>query len=875
MTAAEVRNRFLQFFARHGHQVVPSSSLVPADDPTLLFTNAGMNQFKDVFLGTEQRSYSRATSVQKCVRAGGKHNDLDQVGRTARHQTFFEMLGNFSFGDYFKADAIQYAWTFVTQELGLSPDRIWVTIYRQDDEAFALWRDIAGLAPERIVRLGEKDNFWSMGDTGPCGPSSELFLDRGESFSCGTTCGIGLCDCDRFEEFWNLVFMQYNRSEDGTLTPLPNPSIDTGMGLERMVSILQGVPSNFETDLLWPLIQEVEQLTGLAYARDEAGIPFRVIADHVRTITMLLADGVQFANEGRGHVMRRILRRAVRYGRMLGLVDAFLYRLVPVVGQIMGDVYPEVRQGQETLMATVRLEEERFLATLETGLKQLDDVLAKATTKGVVSGLEAFMLYDTFGFPLDLTEDAARERGLTVDRVEFEAAMENQRLRARADRPGKGVDQSAFPPSTFVGYHQLEADSTLLEILVNGQSRPSARVGEHIVVALPVTPFYPEGGGQIGDRGTIVGATGSLAVEDVKKSNGTIWHWGQVTQGQFLKGEEVRARVDPTLRAGAMRNHTGTHLLHAALRQILGPGVRQTGSLVAPDRLRFDFSHPESMTVHQLQAVEDLVNTWILENRPVHTAEHSLEDAKAAGALAFFGEKYGEVVRVVEVSGASKELCGGTHCQQTGQIGSFRIVEETGVGSGIRRIEALTGFGALNFARQEHALLKQLGEEMKTAPAQLADRVRELQQRLAALERAQLSWQAERIRVMAEGLRPAIERVGSIRALAQVVEADGAEALRAIIDRLKPELDVAVLGSSTSGRVTLVAYCGPYAVRSGIQAGLLLKRVAPLVGGGGGGRADMAQAGGKQPSGLPDAMTLVKSIVADAVRKDIASSEAK
>jgi alanyl-tRNA synthetase len=875
MTAQEIREAFIRFFRERGHQVVPSSSLVPADDPTLLFTNAGMNQFKDVLLGREQRSYRRAVSVQKCVRAGGKHNDLEMVGRTARHHTFFEMLGNWSFGDYFKEDAIRYAWEFVTDVLKLPPDRLWVTVFRDDDEAFRLWQSVAGLPAERIVRLGEHDNFWEMADTGPCGPCTELYMDRGAEFACGPRCGIGQCDCDRYEEFWNLVFIQYDRQADGSLVPLPRPSVDTGMGLERITAILEGVPSNFDTELLSPLIRTVEELSGHRYDAGPEGLAFRVIADHARAVTMLLADGVVFANEGRGYVMRRILRRAIRFGRLLGLRDPFLWRLVPVVGSILGAVYPEVLQGQDTIMATIRAEEERFHVTLESGLKLLGEMLDRTPEGGVLPGEDAFVLYDTYGFPLDLTEDAARERGLTVDRSGFEQAMAQQRERTRGERRYRERDLPPLPPSTFVGYAQLEAEGVLDLMLVDGEPVDAATTGQQVLVYLGVTPFYPEGGGQVGDTGELVGPHGVLRVRDVQKDNGAIWHWAEVASGTVRRGERVTARVDATHRYGAMRNHTGTHLLHAALRVVLGPGARQTGSLVAPDRLRFDFSHPEPLSREQLEAVEDLVNRWILEDRPVTTVETSLAEARESGAIAFFGEKYGETVRVVEVPGASKELCGGTHCKRTGQIGSLRIVLETGIGSGMRRIEAVTGFGVLEWSRRREAVLEAAAAALKSPVDEVADRVRDLQERVRTLERLKASVEAREAVTRARSLAEEATVWQGLKVVVAEVPAAGGEHLRQMADALKGQVDVAVLAARDSERAWLLAWAGPRAVGRGVDAGRLVREIAPQVGGGGGGRPDLAQAGGKHPGGVPDALSRAKSLLKDWVRQDILRSGAK
>lgn len=875
MTAAEIRAQFLKFFQERGHQVVPSSSLVPADDPTLLFTNAGMNQFKDVFLGRERRSYTRAVSVQKCVRAGGKHNDLEMVGRTARHQTFFEMLGNWSFGDYFKHDAILYAWEFVTEVLKLPPEKIWVTVFKDDDEAAQLWQTVAHLPPERIVRLGEKDNFWEMADTGPCGPDTELFIDRGAEFQCGPDCGIGRCECDRFEEFWNLVFMQYDRDRDGTLTPLPNPCVDTGMGLERITAITERVLSNFETDLLWPLIRATEDLSGGRYRPGEDGMPYRVIADHVRAVTMLLADGVLFSNTDRGYVMRRILRRAVRYGRLLGLEEPFLYRLVPVVGSILGEAYPEVRQGQATIMATIQAEEVRFQETLEAGLKLLAERLHAAGANGVLSGDDAFTLYDTYGFPLDLTEDAARERGMTVDRARFDARMQQQRDRARRGRTLDKVALPDLPASTFVGYGTLQSSSAVQGLVVGGQGTREASEGDAVVFYCPFTPFYPEGGGQVGDRGQAVCPGGRVQVTDTQKVNGAIWHFGVVESGEIRMGDEVRLEVDAGRRQGAMRNHTGTHLLHAALRQVLGEGARQTGSLVAPERLRFDFSHPVPMTTTELRAVEELVNRWILEDLPVEVVETSIDEARTRGALAFFGDKYGEHVRMIDIAGASTELCGGTHCQRTGQIGSFYLTEEAGIGSGMRRIEAVTGWGAWQWARDQERYVREAARHLKVLPSELAARVEELVLRTQELKRLQDEHARTVLATTAETLQGAIEQHDGLRILVQQVDADGPEPMRAILDHVRDEADAIVLGAAGENRAFLLIYFAAAMRSRDLHAGRLIQQVAPLVGGGGGGRPDLAQAGGKRPEGLADALALAKSAIVNAIRQDIRASGAK
>ncbi|HEY8449168.1 MAG TPA: alanine--tRNA ligase, partial [Bacillota bacterium] len=712
MSAAEIRGRFLSYFERQDHRIVRSSSLIPKDDPTLLFTNAGMVQFKDVFTGKERLPFKRAATAQKCMRAGGKHNDLDNVGKTARHHTFFEMLGNFSFGDYFKRDAIRFCWEFLTGELGLPPERLYATIFRDDDEAFALWQELTAIPAERIVRLGEKDNFWAMGDTGPCGPCSEVVIDRGAEYACGPDCALDTCGCDRWLELWNLVFMQFERKPDGSLEPLPRPSIDTGMGLERIAAVLQDVPSNYETDLFRPLIEATERLTGRRYERGEGGFPFRVIADHVRAATFLIADGVFPSNEFRGYVLRRILRRAVRFGKLLGLEEPFLYRLVPVVGQIMGEAYPEVVERADYVGDVIQKEEERFHRTLEQGMDMLETLLERARAEGrnQLDGEAAFMLYDTYGLPIDLTEDAAAERGLTVDRAGFEAALEAQRARARRAREDAEAAADAplvqaladVPPTEFVGYEQLAAPATVLAI-VRGEARVAEAAGDAgpIGILLDRTPFYAEAGGQVGDTGRLVGDGVEVAIDDVKALPGARrLHLGRVVRGTLREGLRLQAEVDAARRWNIMRNHTATHLLHKALKVVLGEHANQAGSLVAPDRLRFDFTHLEALTPDQLTRIEDLVNDQILKGVPVTAYYTSLREAREAGAMALFGEKYGDEVRVVKIGDFSLELCGGTHVANTGQVGLFKVIAESSVGSGARRIEALTGPAALTYVRR-------------------------------------------------------------------------------------------------------------------------------------------------------------------------------
>ncbi len=866
MRSAEIRKKFVDYFESRGHHNVPSSPLVPAEDPTLLFTNAGMVQFKDVFLGHDVRSYSRAVSVQKCMRAGGKHNDLEQVGKTARHQTFFEMLGNFSFGDYFKREAIRYAWDFLTQVLGLNPDVLWISVFETDDEAYQLWREVAGVPAGRIVRLGEKENFWSMGDVGPCGPSSEIFVDRGVQYACGNHCGLGQCECDRIQEIWNLVFMQYDRDEDGHLTPLPRPSIDTGMGLERITAYLQGVDSNFDTDLLRPIIQRVENLSGLKYDKGAAGMPFRVIADHIRAITFLLAEGVSFSNSDRGYVLRRILRRAVRFGLLLGFHRSFLHELVPVVGEIMGEAYPEVVRRQTLIQQLIRDEEERFGVTLESGMKVLDSKLQAIPKGGVLSGEEAFVLYDTYGFPLDLTTDAAQERGIQIDHNGFEEAMHQQKERARRARSQRQDAENlpGLPPNRFVGYQQLAVKNVSIDQLyIDADNVHRLTAGESGWVSTPKTPFYPEGGGQVGDLGAIQGPHGTLQVEDVVKFHGHIWHYGKMTAGSLSLGEEVALLVDRQAREDTMRNHTGTHLLHAALRSVLGAAVHQTGSLVAPDRLRFDFSYPTQLSDDQKQAIEDLVNQWILADIPVDVREMNKDEALGEGALAFFGDKYGEVVRVVNVLGASRELCGGTHCERTGQIGLFAITEETSVGTGSRRIEAVTGRNAVASFRSYRFALEHLATQLHAPMDSLHDKVknvmevnRRMESELGELRRANRRERGRRLVADAEdydGLKVVVREVSS----------GSVEELREVLDGVKDMVAGAILVANHGERASIVVYLGKDLVVRGLDARNLVKILARHIQGGGGGRVDLAQAGGKDVTGIESVLTQAHHLLSE------------
>ncbi|MDD2422268.1 MAG: alanine--tRNA ligase [Heliobacteriaceae bacterium] len=880
-TGNQVRQLFLDFYRQKGHTVVASSSLVPQNDPTLLFINAGMNQFKDVFLGFEKRPYVRATTAQKCVRAGGKHNDLETVGRTARHHTFFEMLGNFSFGDYFKKDAIRYAWEFLTGVLGLPKDKLYVTVYLDDDEAFALWRDEVGVPAERILRLGEKDNFWSMGDTGPCGPCSEVLIDRGEHLRCGAPeCAIGECDCDRWLEIWNLVFMQYSRDENGNLTPLPRPSIDTGMGLERVTSVLQNVNSNFDTDLLRPLITGVEKISGRPYHRDERGFPFRVIADHSRSCTFLIADGVLPGNEGRGYVLRRILRRAVRFGKVIGIEKPFLNTLVPVVGNLLGEVYPEITEKQEFVQKVIKLEEERFHETLNEGMRLAADMVAKVKQAGetVLSGKQAFALYDTYGFPLDLAEDIAIENGLIVDKDGFAGAMAAQRERARTARQdtvyGTGMEFWAALgnrlATRFTGYNHLTGEDKVLAVVVAGAEVAVAQAGTKVQVVLGATPFYAESGGQTGDTGWLRSGGTTIRVESTQKMpGGLIVHQGVVVEGTLRAGENVTAAVDVFWRQAVARHHSATHLLHKALKEVLGEHVNQAGSLVTAERLRFDFSHFSPLSREEWQAVEDAVNQEILRALPVKVLTVSLAEAKAMGAMALFGEKYGEIVRVVRMGDYSLELCGGTHMTNTSQIGVFKLVTEGGIGAGLRRLEAVTGEPALRYLNTQEQVVQELATLLKVPPSEVARRVTNLQTLVRDQEREIERLQDRLAGHEAADLLTRARDVAGVKLLATTVTAPDMEGLRKLADLLKDRLGsgVLVLAAVADGKVNLVAAATKDVVAQGVHAGKVVKAVAQVVGGGGGGRPDMAQAGGKEPAKIPAALATAQKVLQEQLEK--------
>src|SRR5262245_25979787 len=740
MRSAEIRTKFLEFFAERGHAIVPSSPLVPANDPTLLFTNSGMVQFKDVFLGKDARSYNRATTAQRCLRAGGKHNDLENVGYTARHHTFFEMLGNFSFGDYFKRDAIRYSWELLTKTYRLPPDRLWITVYQTDDEAYEVWRKDIGIAEDRIKRIGDKlggqpyqsDNFWQMGDTGPCGPCSEVFYDHGPEVQGGPP-GTPDADGDRYVEIWNLVFMQFNRDEQGKLHPLPKPSVDTGMGLERIAAVLQGVHSNYEIDLFQGLIKAAARETG---TKDYGSNSLKVIADHIRACSFLIVDGVIPGNEGRGYVLRRIIRRAIRHGYKLGQREPFFHLLVDDLARAMGDAYPELRQSAERVAQVLKIEEERFAETLENGMKVLESALTREDR--MLDGETVFQLYDTFGFPVDLTGDIARERGVRIDYAGFEAAMERQRERARAAskfRMDAGITY-AGRPTEFHGYETVALEGTVLAIYVEGTQVQEIGAGRSAVVVLDRTPFYAEAGGQVGDKGELAGASGTFVVEDTQKIQQTVYgHKGTLKTGKLRVGDRVKAMVDEVARARTMWNHSATHLMHAALRAVLGPHVQQKGSLVDPLKTRFDFSHHAPMTESEIREVEALVNRAIRRNYDVRARVMKFDEAIKAGALAFFGDKYGDEVRVIGMGDFSTELCGGTHVQRTGDIGFFKIVSETGVAAGIRRVEAVTGEGALAWVQEREAKLAEAAAALKTNPDDVVQKIAQMQESVRALEK--------------------------------------------------------------------------------------------------------------------------------------------
>ena len=881
LTAKEIRKKYLEFFKKQGHAVVASSSLVPRDDPTLLFTNAGMVQFKKCFRGQEVRSYKRATTAQKCLRVSGKHNDLENVGRTARHHTFFEMLGNFSFGDYFKEDAIRWAWQFVTEELGLPKDKLYVTVFREDDEAYELWQKIAGLTPDRITRMGEKDNFWTMGDTGPCGPCSEIYIDQGEDMACGPNCGIGKCDCDRFLEIWNLVFTQFDQLPDGRRVPLEHPNIDTGMGLERVAAVCQGKRSNFDCDLFLDLIEYTASIAGVTYAHsapdtNDVDTALRVIADHSRAAAFLISEGILPSNEGRGYVLRRLIRRALRFGTLMGLHEAFMYKSVSKVVDLMGEAYPELKGNAEFLERVVREEEERFRLTLDKGLALLEDELSALEKSGgkIVSGEVAFRLYDTYGFPLDIVEDVAVKRGFSVDTEGFAERMKEQKERARAARKDKsGNDilarfqalQDEGVQSEFCGYDSLKGESRVVALLDEDalpvDVLPSGAKG---YVVTGRTPFYGASGGQIGDTGLLEFPGGTAEVLDtIKPLQKIIAHHVDVKEGELLPEQEVRLTVQEGTRMASARNHTCTHLLHAALRKVLGTHVHQAGSLVAPDRLRFDFSHIAAVTAEELAAIEAEVNRLILADYPVTTKEMAHDEAVASGAMALFDEKYGDVVRVVSVGEvgsdpASVELCGGTHLSRTGQAGSFVILSESGVAAGVRRIEAATGWNALKLLQEQRQELAELGARLKGRPGELLSRVEALQKEIRTLRKDLDKAQAQS--GGSGNVMDSMTEIGGVKLVAAKMGSMGMKALREVMDDVRSKLPsgIACLAAEDNGKAQLILYVSKD-LHGRFTAPDLIRIIAAPVGGSGGGRPDMAQAGGNNPAGIDEVFALLKA----------------
>jgi len=878
MNAADIRKKFLEYFEKKNHTIVESSPMTPKDDPTLLFTNAGMVQFKKLFLGQEKRDYSRATTSQKCLRVGGKHNDLENVGRTARHHTFFEMLGNFSFGDYFKEDAIKFCWEFLTEELKLDKERLYITIYKDDDEAGELWKTVAGVPAERIFKLGEKDNFWSMGDTGPCGPCSEVHFDQGEHVGCGPDCGIGKCDCDRYLEIWNLVFMQYDQAEDGTRSDLPRPSIDTGMGLERIAAVCQGVASNYETDLFQSIIQYTADLAGVKYREnEEIDTALQVIADHSRAIAFLIPDQVLPSNEGRGYILRRLIRRAYRFGKLMGLEGSFLWKTASKVVEDMADHYPELKESEDFMIKVVKGEEEGFAKTLDKGLEMLEDELTelKKTGVAIVPGETTFKLYDTYGFPIDIVRDIAEKQDMDVDEPEFEALMQEQKTRSKAAWKGSGEKDVASIFQTlleqdvtceFSGYetmieqseiaYLLEMDGTVVDTLLEGSTG---------WLVAKTTPFYGESGGQLGDTGEIAASSGkAIVLDSVKPSQKLTAHKITVAEGDMKTGESCFLNVDRSQRLATMRNHTITHLLHAALQTVLGDHAKQAGSLVGPDRLRFDFMHIQSLTDEEIAQVEAIVNQNVLDAIPVERNVMSIEEAQSKGATALFGEKYGDTVSIIEVPGVSMEFCGGTHLDNTGIAGSFVITSEAGVAAGVRRIEAATGGNATQYLNDRRTAVAEAGAMLKAQPAELPGKVKALQQQVKDMAKEMKSLQAKLASGAGRDMLSELEEINGVKVLAVELEAPNMGVMLEQMDALRSKIDsgiICLVANHGDGKVS-VALAVTKDLHDRFKAGDLIKPVAGEVGGGGGGRPDMARAGGSDASGIPNALAKIKELVA-------------
>ncbi|MFV2032112.1 MAG: alanine--tRNA ligase, partial [Gammaproteobacteria bacterium] len=851
ISSAELRDKFLKYFESHGHTIVPSSPLVPANDPTLLFTNAGMVQFKDVLLGTEKRNYKTATTSQRCVRAGGKHNDLENVGYTARHHTFFEMLGNFSFGDYFKKDAIFYAWDFLTEVIGLPPEKLWVTVYADDDEAADIWLNEIGIDPKQFARIGTSDNFWSMGDTGPCGPCSEVFYDHGPEVEGGPP-GTPEQEGDRYIEIWNLVFMQYNRDEQGVMHPLPRPSVDTGMGLERLAAIMQNVHNNYDIDLFRGLIKVAAELT---HTQDLENKSLRVIADHIRSCAFLIVDGVLPSNEGRGYVLRRIIRRAARHGHQLGCQQAFFYRLVSTLDELMGDAYVELRKQKGHVERVLKKEEERFAETLEQGLRILEDAIS-AMEGDTIDGETVFKLYDTYGFPVDLTADVARERGLNIDQAGFDSEMQAQKARARASSQfNTGSDQlklDGYAVTDFIGYEHSTSQAGVVAILQNGETLEMLENGDETIVILDRTPFYAESGGQVGDRGTLNLENTEFEVRDTQKQNDVYLHIGHLGKGELAVGDLVDAHIDAEHRQAVMLNHSGTHLMHAALRQVLGDHVQQKGSLVDAEKLRFDFSHYQPLSRQEIEQIETLVNDEIRANLQTSAEAMDMKSARATGAIALFGEKYGDLVRVLRIGSQSVELCGGTHVQSAGDIGLFKIVLESGIASGVRRIEAVTGREAMRRFIEAENRLDAVAQVLKSGQADLVARVEQLYASNRQLEKELAAFKSKAAAEAGGDLAAQAVEVEGIKVLAASLDGANLKTLRDTVDQLKNKLGsaVVVLASADNGKVSIIAGVTK-AETDKIRAGDLANMVAEQCGGRGGGRPDMAQAGGNQPENLP------------------------
>ena len=871
MTSSELRQSFLDFFESKQHAVVPSSPVVLPTDPTLLFTNAGMNQFKDIFLGARESKERRVANTQKCIRVSGKHNDLEEVGIDTYHHTFFEMLGNWSFGDYYKREAIAWAWELMTEVWNLPKDRLWATVYKDDAEAEALWKEVTDINPKHILRFDEKDNFWEMGETGPCGPCSEIHIDLTAD---GCTPDMVNAGSPEVIELWNLVFIQYNRKNDGSLEELPSKHVDTGMGFERVAAVLQGKKSNYDSDVFTPLLKKLEAMSGCAY-EGEAAVAMRVIADHIRALSIAIADGVLPSNDGRGYVLRRLLRRAVRYGRKLDFRKPFMGELFPVLEEIMGDVFPELRRNRDRVLRALKAEEESFAATLDRGMALFDEVVEelKKEKQTIFPGDSAFKLYDTFGFPLDLTTLMAAEQNLSVDHERFESLMEEQRDRARRDRKDAVLSgdmelirklHADGVRSTFDGYGALEKETEIVAILAGGECRDVLSEGETGELILAETPFYPEAGGQVGDHGIIRGPEGEFEVWDTQRPmDGVVLHIGKVVQGRLTMDGKVGAVVDAERRAHIQHHHTATHLLNAALREFVSATARQAGSLVAPDRLRFDFTHYEAVPADKLEAIEHRVNQWIMNDTPVKTYSMAYKDVPDSGIIAVFDEKYGDEVRVVDIGGFSRELCGGTHVRETGQLGFFRIVGESSVASGIRRIEAVCGWPAYEWTQREHSLVRSLAQRFSAAPEELIKRVEALIEQNKKLEKALKQQAASASKDVAASLLEKQETVGDIPLIAEVVEGQGIDGLRGILDQVRPAVKsgVIVLGGASDGKAAFVASVSDDLVKRGVHAGKLIGQVAKIAGGGGGGQPNKAQAGGKDPSKVAEAIAAVRGLL--------------